>query len=152
VINKFNRYRIQIIDSACRCIEVNGQQTAHFIAPDTESGLQKLYVVKDSKQICYVGVTSQPMSSRLRIGFADTGHYGYHGYKWKDKLEHAELLVWAFPDRGKDSVEAIEGELVYLLRHKTGRWPKYQMEIHFHPDASDKEKEIAETLVNICLE
>ena len=152
MINKFNRYKIQIIDSACRCIEVNGQQTIHFVAPDTKSGIQKLYVVRDSKDICYVGITSQPMSSRLRIGFIDDGHYGYHGYKWKDKLKQAELLVWAFPDTAKYSIEAIEGELVYLVRNRTGKWPKYQMEIHFHPDASDKEKRIAETLVNICLE
>ena len=152
MINKFNRYKIQIVESSCRCIEVNGQQITHFVAPDTKSGIQKLYVVKDSRDICYVGITSQPMSSRLRIGFIDEGHYGYHGYKWKDKIKQAELLVWTFSHRTKDSVEAIEGELVYLIRNRTGRWPKYQMEIHFHPDASDKEKQIAETLVNICLE
>jgi len=151
VIDKFNRYKIQVIDSACRCTEVNCQQTTHFIAPDTEPGIQKLYVVKDGKDICYVGTTSQPMSSRLRIGFVDSGHYGYHGYKWKAKLEQAELLVWAFPKSVKDSVEAIEAELVYYIRKKTGNWPKYQMEIHLHPDASDQEKHIAETLVNICL-
>ena len=152
MINKFNRYKIQIVDSTCRCIEVNGQQTTHFVAPDTKSGIQKLYVVKEGKDICYVGITSQPMSSRLRIGFIDYGHYGYHGYKWKDKLKQAELLVWTFPDTAKDSIEAIEGELVYLIRNRTGKWPKYQMEIHFHPDASDKEKRIAETLLNICVE
>jgi len=150
-VNKFNRYQIQIVDSACRCIEVNGQQTTHFVAPDTELGIQKIYIVKDSKDICYVGTTSQPMSSRLRTGFIDNGHYGYHGYKWKDKLKRAELLVWAFPSVSRDSIEAIEGELVYLIRNRTGRWPKHQMEIHFHPDASNKEKRIAETLVNICL-
>ena len=150
-MNKFNRYKIRIIDSACHCIEVNGQQTTHFIAPDTKPGIQKLYVVKDGKDICYVGITSQTMSSRLRTGFIDEGHYGYHGYKWKDKLKRAELLVWAFPNREKDSVEAIEGEIVYLIRNWTGRWPKYQMEIHFHPDASNKEKGIAETLANTCL-
>ena len=152
MINKFNRYKIKIVDSACRCIEVNGQQITHFVAPDTKSGIQKLYAVKDSKDICYVGITSQPMSSRLRTGFIDSGHYGYHGYKWKDKLKHAALLVWTFPNRARDFIEAIEGELVYLIRNQTGRWPKYQMEIHFHPDASDKEKQIADTLVNICLE
>lgn len=150
MINKFNRYRIRIIDSACRCIEVNGQQITHFVAPDTESGIQKLYVVEDGKQICYVGITSQPMSSRLRIGFIDDGHYGYHGYKWKDKLKHAELLVWAFPDRAKGSVEAIEAELVYYIREKTGSWPKYQMEIHFHK-ASKSEMHVARSILGVRL-
>lgn len=150
MINKFNIYKIQIIGSACRCIEVNGQQTTHFVAPDTESGIQKLYVVKESKDICYVGITSQPMSSRLRIGFIDYGHYGYHGYKWKDKLKQAELLVWAFPDRAKDSIETIEAELVYYIREKTGNWPKYQMEIHFHK-ASKSEMHVARSILEICL-
>jgi len=150
VVNKFNRYKIQILDSACRCIEVNGQQITHFVAPDTKSGIQKLYVVRDSKDICYVGITSQPMSSRLRIGFIDDGHYGYHGYKWKDKLKQAELLVWTFPDIAKDSIEAIEAELVYFIREKTDKWPKYQMEIHFH-EASEAERQVAESILSQCL-
>jgi len=149
-VNKFNRYKIQIVDSACRCIEVNGQQTTHFVAPDTEPGIQKLYVVKNGKDICYVGITSQPISSRLRIGFIDDGHYGYHGYKWKDKLKQAELLVWAFPDMAKDSIEAIEAELVYYIREKTGSWPKYQMEIHFH-EAPEDERQIAKSILDTCL-
>jgi len=150
VTSKFNRYRIQIAGSGCCCIEVNGQQTTHFIAPDTKPGIQKLYVVKDSRDICYVGITSQPMSSRLRIGFIDDGHYGYHGYKWKDKLKQAELLVWTFPDIAKDSIEAIEAELVYYIREKTGSWPKYQMEIHFH-EASEAERQVAKSILDTCL-
>ena len=148
-VNKCNRYNIQIVGSACRCLEVNGQQTTHFIAPDTEPGIQKLYVVKEGKYICYVGITSQPMSSRLRIGFIDDGHYGYHGYKWKDKLKQAELLVWDFPGTAKDSIEAIEAELVYYIREKTGSWPKYQMEIHFH-EASEAERQIAKSILAVC--
>ena len=150
MINKFNRYKIRIIDSACRCMEVNGQQTTHFVAPDTEPGIQKIYIVKDSKDICYVGTTSQPMSSRLRTGFIDNGHYGYHGYKWKDKLKRAQLLVWAFPSVSRDSIEAIEAELVYYIRKKTGNWPKYQMEIHFHK-ASESQKQFAKTILDTCL-
>jgi hypothetical protein len=150
VLNKFNRYKIQIVGSACRCVEVNGEQTACFIAPDTESGIQKLYVVMDGRDICYVGITSQPMSSRLRIGFVTSGHYGYHGYKWKDKLGQAELLVWTFPDTAKDSIEAIEAELVYYIREKTGNWPKYQMEIHFH-EASEAERQVAKSILDTCL-
>lgn len=150
MVDKFNKYKIQIADSACRCISVNGRQITHFVAPDSESGVQKLYAVKEGEDICYVGITSQPMSSRLRIGFIDDGHYGYHGYKWKDKLEQAELLVWTFPDTARDSVEAIEAELVYYIREKTGNWPKYQMEIHFHR-ASEEERHIARVILDQCL-
>lgn len=150
MVREFNRYEVQIADSACRCIEGNGRQIAHFVAPDTKSGIQKLYVVKDGKDICYVGITSQSMSSRLRIGFIDDGHYGYHGYKWKDKLKQAELLVWTFPDLAKDAVEAIEAELVYYIREKTGSWPKYQMEIHFHAASAD-ERQTARLILDHCL-
>lgn len=148
-MNKFNKYKIQIVDSACRCTEVNGHQTIHFIAPDTKSGIQKLYVVKDGKDICYVGITSQPISSRLRTGFIDDGHYGYHGYKWKDKLKQAELFVWTFPNKEQGFVETIEGELVYLIRNQTGKWPKYQMEIHFH-QASELQIQIADSILKEC--
>ena len=89
------------------------------------------------------------MSSRLRTGFIDEGHYGYHGYKWKDKLKQADLLVWTFPDTVKDSVETIEAELVYYIREKIGNWPKYQMEIHFHK-ASEAERQIAKSILAVC--
>lgn len=150
MVNTFNRYEIEIADSACRCIEVNGRKTKHFVAPDTKPGIQKLYVVKDGKDICYVGITSQPIGSRLRIGFIDSGHYGYHGYKWKDKLERAELLIWTFPDLTRECVEAIEAELVYYIREKTDSWPKYQMEIHFH-EASEEERQVAKSILEVCL-
>jgi len=149
VVVQYNRYKIEIVNSACHCIEVNGQETSHFIAPDTKSGIQKPYIVKYDEDICYVGITSQPMSSRLRLGFKDEGHYGYHGYKWKEKLKEAELLVWHFPDQTNAYVEAIEAELVYYIREKTGKWPKYQMEIHFHR-ASEIEKSIAKSILDQC--
>jgi hypothetical protein len=150
-IASLNRYEVKISKTDCKCISVNGKTTDHFITPDTKEKIQKLYVLKNSKEIYYVGVTSLPMSSRLRIGYRAKGEQGYHGYKWIGEISRAELLVWCFTKSRRSHVEAIEGELVYLIRNRTGRWPKYQMEIHFHPDASDKEKQIAETLVNICL-
>jgi len=151
-IASLNRYEIKVSKTDYKCISVNGKSTDHFITPDTEAGKQKLYVLKNSKELYYVGVTSRPMSARLRIGYRAKGEQGYHGYKWIGKIARAELLVWCFTKSRRPHVEAIEGELVYLIRNRTGKWPKYQMEIHFHPDASDKEKQIAKTLVNICLE
>jgi predicted GIY-YIG superfamily endonuclease len=151
-IASLNRYEIKVSKTGYKCISVNWKTTDHFITPDTKAGIQKLYVLKNSKEIYYVGVTSLPMSSRLRSGYRAKGEQGYHGYKWIGKISGAELLVWCFTENDRSTAEAIEGELVYLVRNRTGKWPKYQMEIHFHPDVSDKEKRIAETLVNICLE
>jgi predicted GIY-YIG superfamily endonuclease len=147
-----NRYQIRVSKTDYRCISVNGKPTGHFITPDTKPGRQKLYVLKNSKEVYYVGVTSLSMSSRLRSGYRAKGEHGYYGYKWIGKISRAELLVWCFTKSHRARAEAIEGELVYLIRNRTGKWPKYQMEIHFHPDASDREKQIAETLANICLE
>jgi len=147
-----NRYEIKISKTDYKCISVNGKTTAHFITPDTNAKKQKLYVLRNSGDVYYVGVTSLSMSSRLRSGYRAKGEHGYYGYKWIGKIPRAELLVWCFTKSHQLRAEAIEGELVYLIRNRTGKWPKYQMEIHFHPDASDKEKRFAETLVNMCLE
>ncbi len=151
-IASLNRYEIKISNTNYECISVNGKTTDHFVTPDTKAGPQKLYVLKNRKEIYYVGVTSLLMSSRLRIGYRAKGEQGYHGYKWIGKISKAELLVWCFTEADRSPAEAVEGELVYLVRNRTGKWPTYQMEIHFHPNASNKEKQIAETLVNICLE
>ncbi|MDO8578754.1 MAG: hypothetical protein Q7R50_06200 [Dehalococcoidales bacterium] len=57
----------------------------------------------------------------------------------------------AFPGLIKSSVEAIEGELVYYIREKTGKWPKYQMEIHFHSDVTEGESQIARSILSQCI-
>lgn len=148
MLTKPNRYRIEIINPTYHIIEVNGQGAKNFITPDTKTGIPKLYVVKDGKDICYVGITSQSMSARFRTGFQEEGHYGYHGYKWKDKLKEADVLIWHFIDQTSIIVEAIEGELVYFIREKTGEWPKYQMEIHFHHEVTEEERQIARLILD----
>jgi hypothetical protein len=45
-------------------------------------------------------------------------------------------------------IETIEAEIVYAIREKTGKWPKYQNEIHFHTQLAQDEsikKEINQT-------
>jgi hypothetical protein len=37
-----------------------------------------------------------------------------------------------------EPIEAIEGELVFLIRQRTGDWPRYQNEIHFTNSAAAK--------------
>jgi predicted GIY-YIG superfamily endonuclease len=132
-----NRYQVKIVDGKCHCVEANGRRGEGFIPPDISDKLPKLYVVKRDSEIYYVGITRQDIRKRLRIGFSARGEHGYHGYKWKE-LDEAEMLIWTFPTSPIEDVEAIEAELVYFIREKTGRWPKYQMEIHFH-GASDSQ-------------
>lgn len=144
-----NKYVIQIAGSKFQCIEANSECGKGFTSPDILDVLPKLYVVKRDRVIYYVGITTQDIRKRLRYGFSARGKHGYHGYKWKN-LNAVELLVWCFPSRTKEQVEAVEAELVYFIREKTGKWPKYQMEIHFH-GASEAEKQIARSIASILL-
>ncbi len=148
--DSFNKYRIKIADSKFRCIETNGEPAQQFLVPDVSDNLPKLYIVKHDKDIYYVGITRQDIRKRLRQGFSAQGEHGYHGYKWKDQ-DTVEILIWSFPDSTQEHVEAIEAELVYFIREKTGKWPKYQMEIHFHR-ASESEMQIAKSILSRCLE
>ena len=145
----YNKYIIQIAGPKFQCIEANGQCGGGFISPDTLDTLPKLYVVKKDGIIYYVGITTQDIRKRLRYGFSAQGKHGYHGYKWKNQ-NIVELLIWCFPSNTEDQVEAVEAELVYFIRQKTGKWPNYQMEIHFH-QASETEMKVARSIADMCL-
>lgn len=136
---KHNRYRLVLGKGKITSIIENGKQVRGFSAPVTKNKLPKLYVIKAKGRVAYVGMACQSLRTRLRQGLQASGDHGYHGYKWK-ALPEVKLLAWCFPDLDSAKVESIEAELVYLVRHKTGRWPEYQMEIHFKNDLhSDKQ-------------
>ena len=109
---------------------IGGSPGSTFHAPVTHRDKQKLYVVMNGSDFCYVGITSQPMSTRLRTGFRPNTKMGYHGYKWS-VLSQVDLHIW-MSTVGRDRTESIEAELVFLIRQETGSWPIYQTEIHFH--------------------
>jgi hypothetical protein len=95
----------------------------------------KLYCVSLASALVYIGITRQRMSSRLRYGWTANGRSGYHGYAWRHKRATGHLQVWGLrsgcsgdPDR---LLETIEAEVVYLIR-RSGQWPRFQTEIHFH--------------------
>lgn len=105
--------------------------------------LPKLYVVTAESRVVYVGVTRQPMSNRLRYGFAAKGKGGYYGYAWRKRHGRVSLFVWAGPNDADSTVlETIEAEVVFLARQSTGVWPDCQTEIHFH-QASEAHKKAA---------
>ncbi|MBI2604011.1 MAG: hypothetical protein HYW56_00530 [Candidatus Harrisonbacteria bacterium] len=115
--------------------------------------LPKIYILRRGKEILYVGITKMPLSKRFRYGLTASGKKGYHGYAWKELAKRGEsggidLFVYLF--NNAERTEAIEAEVVYLIRNKTGRWPKYQTEIHFH-QADNKEKGIAHKIYNEIL-
>ena len=108
----------------------------------------KIYILKNKKEIIYVGITKMPLSNRFRFGLMASGKNGYHGYAWKQlsakgELDSIKLYVYLF--ESEERTEAIEAEIAYLIRHKAGRWPVYQTEIHFH-QANIKEINMAEKI------
>jgi len=143
-VKNYQRYRIMLENRRIASIEIGGRKVRGFTQPATKNKLPKLYVVKSGSEVIYVGITSQSIRNRLRYGLEAQGKSGYHGYKWKD-LSEVDSLIWCFPKESRDRVEAVEAELVYLFRQHTGKWPKYQMEIHFH-DASEDEIKAAEAI------
>ncbi len=107
-----------------------------------------------------MGETRSPLSSRLGTGFKafqkEEGINGYHGYKWINNFKNSKKLltvnVFRFEhlkdcselndffddlglqvkDKRKTIIEAIEAEIVFNVRNETGKWCKFQHEIHFH--------------------
>lgn len=118
--------------------ELDGKQTK-FKAPITTRGIPKIYILKAKDKIVYIGYTSQSISSRFNGGLRAKGENGYYGYQWK-KYNRLDLTVFCFPpfskveeEREKEEkfAQAVEAELVFLVRESTGKWPECQNEIHF---------------------
>ena len=120
------------MDRSARVRAQNG--ISHFVVPATKSKTPKLYVVSKDGFLLYVGVTKQPMSSRLRGGLTANGTHGYHGYAFGRENHTLSLDIWYLEgdDTKQIDLEIIEAEVVFLYRQQSGRWPKAQTEIHFH--------------------
>src|SRR5690242_4500394 len=57
----------------------------------------KLYVIRAGTRLVYVGVTIQPIASRLRVGWSASGANGYYGYAWRKAYKRVGLDLW-YPD------------------------------------------------------
>ncbi len=144
-------YRVVLKDARISSVELNlhGVLYRTFRDPDTRNRLPKLYVVRSGPDPVYVGQTTQAMSTRLRQGLRARGEHGYYGYMWRH-LPEVKILVWCFSNRTGRHLETIEGELVHLLRSRTGKWPRHQTEIHFH-NATKSQKITAEAIFEECV-
>jgi hypothetical protein len=108
-------------------------------------------VVSVDDQPIYVGITRQRMQARLRIGWPATAQHGYHGYQWRREYPAAMLDVWYQLDappgvEGMLEIETVEAEVVFLIR-KTGQWPRWQTEIHFH-ESTTEHRAVAQAILN----
>ena len=125
---------------------------------------RKIYLVYGDKTVLYVGETDTSIKVRMQRSCTAHNYFkksgqargGYKGYKWLDiKNEVRSLTLYvAILDESYDGseqrhkVEAIESELVYEIRNRTGKWPTFQNEIHFSNDV-DANK-IAKEILTLC--
>lgn len=107
---------------------------------------RKIYLVANGTEILYVGEAHKSIKKRFQYSCTAFNYHikykkarnGYKGYKWlapKEPLNDLVVHVFVFDesyDTNRDFIEAIEGEIVYLIRKNTNNWPEYQNEIHFH--------------------
>jgi hypothetical protein len=128
-----DRYQLKFSATRFRVYSPSGTQK---LSPQAQARRPKLYVVARRGQPVYVGITNQPIRSRLRLGWKADGTHGYYGYAFRRHLKAAALYVWFHPRvRGKAAIrelETVEAEVAYLVR-KRGQWPAFQTEIHFYP-------------------
>ena len=140
----FNEYEVEIkTNSSGNNIKVKSKNNSpcnKFSSPETESK-PKIYIIKSSNSIVYIGKTNQSITSRLRKGLNPNHSNGYHGYKWKNNENIKILCITIESDNefGDIELESIEAELVYNYRNNTGSWPLSQTEIHFHNNERIKE-------------
>lgn len=110
----------------------------------------KLYVASSQGEPIYVGITRQPVGTRLRYGWRANGRKGYYGYAWRHEFPQVDLDIWCHTnaiDRDCRDVETVEAEIVYLIR-KVGDWPRFQTEIHFRR-ATDAHRLVAARIASV---
>ena len=95
-------------------------------AGQAEAPGEKLYIVRYRGEFVYVGRTDKRISARLKQGL---NAWSYR-YKWRD-LSPVRIYVRPLPGKSKEEGEAVEAELVRIMRQKQRRWPSHQHEIHF---------------------
>ena len=154
----FENHELNIIDSPnkiCRiCIDlVEGEAF--------KKERRKLYIIQSETGILYVGEANCSIKVRFQRACYSYNYYtknnkargGYKGYKWLNKKENPTRNLRVFvaifnstfdSDKKRAFVEAVEGELVYLIRNRLKYWPKFQNEIHFKNE--DGAKEMAEEI------
>jgi len=144
-----NTYYLAI--NACKINVTGPNGENHFVAPATSKKTTKLYIVSAEGMLLYVGVTSQSMSTRIRMGMTADGTHGYHGYTWGKKNHNLRLDIWYLKDSATPNldIETIEAETVFLYRKMSDQWPAYQTEIHFHPSSEVHRRCAAEIIESL---
>ena len=129
-----------------RPLEPDSKAARRFAAAAERRG-HKVYVVKDGREFCYIGMTRQALSDRMNQGFYGKGKRKYL-YMWRH-LAKVDIYIWRAGRPWWRLIETIEAELAFFVRRDTDRWPEHQVEIHFHnpnPDLASGARNQAELL------
>ncbi|OIV40132.1 hypothetical protein [Flavobacterium johnsoniae] len=155
----FEKYDLSLLDNDNNSCRIQ-------LSPKNGNALlkerRKLYIIHYRNEVLYVGEANTSIKTRFQRGIASFNYFtqngkargGYKGYKWLNKLDNTyrnlSVSVAIFDDKYDDQrsfIEAIEGELVYLVRKKFNYWPKFQNEIHF--SNCEGAKEIATNILTL---
>ncbi len=158
---KIEQYDFDIIDNKDKsCQILFGKNDGEAFKKER----RKLYVIHDQKEILYVGEANSSIKIRFQRACHAFNYYsknnkarlGYKGYKWlnrknclsrKLKVTVAVFDITLDAEESRCFIEAIEGELVFIIRTTLKYWPKFQNEIHF--SNMNGAKEIAEEVFKI---
>ncbi len=156
----YENYQITLLDRPNETVHIRINEKEGLAL---QKERRKLYIIYHNKDILYVGEANSSILTRFQractsFNYAKTkgkSRNGYSGYKWLCKKVNPQRTLQVFTfnfneaeDENRDFVEAVEGELVFLIRKNLNYWPKFQNEIHFKNvvGAYDKAKEILEKL------
>lgn len=156
----FEHYQLTLFDRPNETVSVHLNEKG---GKALQKERRKLYIVYHQKQIFYVGEANSSILIRFQRNCTSFNHLktkgharnGYSGYKWlcKEKNPQRNLQIFTIVfdeklDENRNFVEAVEGELVFLIRESQNYWPRFQHEIHFRnePGALETAREIVSEL------
>ncbi len=88
--------------------------------------------------------------------FKANGKKNYIAYHFREKFKNRNIEVRYYTAKGllktPENRRAIEAELAYQFRAKTGAWPRVMVEIHFSNKLSNRSNTfVSEVLEDLCI-
>jgi hypothetical protein len=136
---------------------LKGEGAIYVLVDQVQNPGEIIYVgsstrVKDYPHVTIKGGMNRKYSykwiNHLPIYHQLEAHFFTYGNVQDYPAVHSYLPDASLKKQVMTFIETIEAEIVYAIREKTGKWPKYQNEIHFHTQLAQDElikKEIYQT-------
>ncbi len=138
--------RIQDMDKINACLRGKRSRDPNNMQSPWQCGQGAIYVISDNNtgEFVYVG-SSTKKEGKTPFHTISSGLKRKYNYKFSDRQINIRVDLFTFGPLPKNNggttfecIEAVEAEIVYLIRKTKGKWPTGQHEIHFRPElASD---------------